>query len=173
MTYRYRNHCWASFAADRHYCFTGLIVLAVLVIPIVTMAVEPGERLPDPAMEARARAISAELRCLVCQNESIDESHADLARDIRALVRRRLTLGDSDAATTQAVVDRYGEFVLLRPPVRPDTWLLWYGPVALMFIGISAIALWLGRPGGRGVPSVPLTTDERRRLASLTREDKA
>ena len=85
------------------------------------LAVEPAERLPDPAMEARARAVSAELRCLVCQNESIDESHADLAHDIRVLVRERLSAGDTDAQATAAVVSRYGDFVLLRPPVKPAT----------------------------------------------------
>ena len=104
----------------------------LLTLTTAVPAVEPSERLPDPALEARARAIGAELRCLVCQNESIDESGADLARDIRALVRRRLTLGDSDAATIQAIVDRYGQFVLLRPPVERATWLLWFGPAALL-----------------------------------------
>ena len=93
-------------------------------------AVEPNERLADPALEARARAISGELRCLVCQNESIDESGADLAHDIRVFVRQRLTAGDTDAQAIQAVVNRYGQFVLLKPPVEPATYVLWYGPPA-------------------------------------------
>ena len=146
------------------------LIALTLLIPLTTHAVEPAERLPDPAMETRARAISAELRCLVCQNESIDESHADLARDIRALVRRRLTLGDSDTATVQAVVDRYGDFVLLRPPIRRDTWILWYGPVALLLTGLTAIAFWLRRPSPTPPPT-PLTEEEHHRLTTLTRED--
>ncbi len=147
----------------------GIGLLLVLAVT-PTWSVEPSERLADPALEARARAIGSELRCLVCQNESIDESGADLARDIRTLVRRRLTLGDSDASAIQAVVDRYGEFVLLRPPVERATWLLWFGPAALLLIGIVAAAVWLRRPSR--VPDIsPLTEDERRRLVALDQRD--
>ena len=147
------------------------VFCAILLAGFAAVAVEPAERLPDPAQEARARTISAELRCLVCQNESIDESHAELAQDIRALVRRRLTLGDTDAAALQAVVDRYGSFVLLRPPVRPATWLLWYGPAAAVLLGLGGIAAWLRRSGAAAV--TPLTPAEQDRLVVLTREDGA
>ena len=133
------------------------------------LAVEPAERLPDPAMEARARAVSAELRCLVCQNESIDESHADLAHDIRVLVRERLSAGDTDAQATAAVVSRYGDFVLLRPPVKPATWVLWFGPVGLMALGLIGSFLWLRRRPGIG--PTPLTVAEQQQLDRLLRED--
>jgi len=103
-------------------------------------AVEPSERLADPGLEARARAISQELRCLVCQNESIDESNAQLAHDLRLLVRRRLVAGDTDQQVLNYIVARYGLFVLLNPPFEPVTWLLWLGPPALL-LGAGAILL--------------------------------
>jgi cytochrome c-type biogenesis protein CcmH len=137
---------------------------AALTLSAAAVAVEPSERLPDPAMEARARAVSAELRCVVCQNESIDESRADLARDIRRLVRERLAAGDSDAAATRAVVDRYGDFVLLRPPVAPATWALWFGPFAVLAAAVSGAALWLRRRRSAAPELAPLTEAERRRL---------
>ncbi len=136
-------------------------------------AVEPAERLADPALEARARTISAELRCLVCQNESIDESHADLAHDIRVLVRERLQAGDTNALARQAVVDRYGQFVLLRPPVEPATWLLWFGPPSLLVCGFAATVLWLrSRPGTIAAPA-PLNAAERGRLDAMLRDGDA
>ena len=147
------------------------LVLAVSLAP-AARAVEPAERLADPALEARARTIGAELRCLVCQNESIDESHADLAHDIRVLVRRRLTLGDSDPAVVQAVADRYGAFVLLRPPVQRATWPLWFGPLALLAVGGAGIGLWLRR-APLVAPPPPLTEAERTRLDTLLREEDA
>ena len=103
-------------------------------------AVEPSERLSDPALEAHARIISQELRCLVCQNESIDESNAELAHDLRLLVRRRLVAGDTDQQVLNYIVARYGVFVLLNPPFEPMTWLLWLGPPALV-LGAGAILL--------------------------------
>ena len=151
----------------------ALLLVSALVLSQAAVAVEPNERLADPALEARARAIGAELRCLVCQNESIDESGADLAHDIRALVRRRLTLGDTDAATIQAVVDRYGEFVLLRPPVERATWVLWFGPGILVLAGLAGAALWLRRGNTAPPPDVPLTEEEQHRLQSLVKEDGA
>ncbi len=149
-----------------------LLAAALLAFSVAAHAVEPAERLPDPALEARARTIGAGLRCLVCQNESIDESGAELARDIRALVRRRLAAGDTDEAVFQAVVDRYGDFVLLRPPVRRETWLLWYGPIGLLVLGIGGAFVWLRRPSA--VPPAPdLTAEEQQRLAELMKEDQA
>ena len=146
-----------------------VLSLAFLLAATSTFAVEPSERLSDPAMEARARAVSAELRCLVCQNESIDESHADLAHDIRVLVRERLTAGDTDAQATAAVVSRYGDFVLLRPPVKPATWLLWFGPVGLLVLGLIGSVLWLRRRPAIG--PAPLTAAEQQQLDRLLRED--
>lgn len=132
------------------------------------LAVEPRERLADPALEARARSISAELRCVVCQNESIDESGADLAHDIRMLVRGRLSAGDSDRQTLQAVVDRYGAFVLLQPPVLPATYVLWFAPPALVLLGFGCCVLWLRRRPE--AVAAPLSADERRRVDALLRE---
>lgn len=151
-----------------------LVLLALLAlapgISTAAHAVEPAERLPDPAMEARARVISAELRCVVCQNESIDESRAELARDIRRLVRERLTAGDTNPQAIQAVVARYGDFVLLRPPVKPETYALWFGPAVVLALGLGGVILWLRR---RPTPAQPaeLTEVERARLDALTRDD--
>ena len=137
------------------------------------LAVEPGERLADPVLEARARAISGDLRCLVCQNQSIDDSNADLAHDLRVLIRERLSAGDSDAQVLQFMVRRYGDFILLRPPVKPDTYLLWFGPFAVLALGALGAALYLRR--SRTAPQqaqAPLSPDERRRLDKLLAEDQ-
>ncbi len=150
--------------------YRTLLIACLLLLSAQALAVDPRERLTDPALEARARAISAELRCLVCQNESIDESHADLARDIRVLVRERLTAGDSDTKTVQSIVDRYGDFVLLRPPVKPATWLLWFGPAALLAVGLTGTALWLRRRSVAPDASKALTQEEQRKLEQLLRE---
>ncbi len=149
-----------------------LLVLFLLLAPRA-FAVEPAERLADPGLEARARAITAELRCLVCQNESVDESGADLAHDIRVLVRDRLKAGDTNAQARQAVVDRYGQFVLLRPRVEPATYVLWFAPVGLLVVGLGATVVWLrARPAAIGAPR-PLDDAERIRLDALLREDVA
>lgn len=148
---------------------SSILVLGLL-LAVSAGAVEPRERLADPGLEARARGISAQLRCLVCQNESIDESGADLAHDIRVLVRERLTAGDTNAQATQAIVDRYGAFVLLRPPVEPATYVLWFAPPALVLLGLLGITLWLRRrSSGVAVPA-PLSADERQRLDGLLGE---
>lgn len=109
-----------------------LVLLVVAVLP--AKAVQPDEILSDPVLESRARALSEGLRCLVCQNQSIDDSNAPLARDLRLLIRERLKAGDSDAQAIDFVVARYGEFVLLRPRFTPETWALWIGPFALLLI---------------------------------------
>ena len=109
-----------------------MLLLAFLIAWAPAHAVEPGEMLKDPALEARARHISQELRCLVCQNQSIDDSNAELARDLRVLVRERLSAGDSDGAVLTFVEARYGEFVLLRPRLRWHTLLLWLTPLLLL-----------------------------------------
>ena len=138
-------------------------------------AVEPGERHADPALEARARAISAELRCLVCQNQSIDDSNAPLARDLRVLVRERLSAGSSDSEVMRYIVDRYGEFVLLRPRFGLHTALLWLGPLALLSAVIFAL---LRRSRTRpsalaGDLARPLTADEQQRLDRILADTKS
>ncbi len=142
----------------------------LLLVPITAHAVEPGERLADPALEARARTISGELRCLVCQNESIDESGADLAHDIRIFVRQRLTAGETDAQVIQSVVNRYGDFVLLKPPVEPATYVLWYGPPLLVAVGVLGTVFWLRRRQ-TAPDTAPLSPDEVSRLAGLLQEN--
>jgi cytochrome c-type biogenesis protein CcmH len=134
-------------------------------------AVEPGERLADPALEARARAISKELRCLVCQNESIDDSNAALAHDLRVLLRERLAAGDNDQRVRDFLVHRYGQFVLLRPPVEPATYVLWFGPFAVLAVGVAGIAVYLRRRAALEPVPEPLDDGERRRLAHLLKED--
>ena len=150
----------------RRVLVAALIWAAAALAAAPVHAVEPDEILADAALEARARAISKELRCLVCQNQSIDDSSADLARDLRLLVRRRLTAGDNDAQVIAYVSARYGDFVLLRPPVKPVTYLLWFGPAAILVIGVAAMVVFFRRRAGSGA-APPLTDEERRRLAGL------
>jgi len=136
-------------------------------------AVEPGERLDDPALEARARAISAELRCLVCQNQSLDDSNAELAHDLRVLIRERIKAGDSDEQVRQFLVRRYGNFILLKPPLEPDTYLLWFGPFALLLLGAAGVAIYLRRRDrAAGAEPPPLSPEERRKVAKLLAEDR-
>lgn len=139
-------------------------VALLLATQALTWAVQPNEILSDPALEARARALSAELRCLVCQNESIDESHADLARDLRLLIRERIVQGQSNAEIRDFLVSRYGDFILLNPPFKPTTWLLWLSPVMILLLGGWAIMQATGR---RPIPPAPLTADEERQLKAL------
>lgn len=143
------------------------LALMLLLLAGPLTALGPDEILPDPALEARARALSRELRCLVCQTESIDDSNAELARDLRLLVRRRLLAGDSDAAVLAYIHERYGDYVLMRPPVTDRTLLLWFGPFALL-VGIGG---WLLLRARRARPfpdvSAPLTEAERERLRHL------
>ena len=118
----------------------SLLALALATAP-QALAVQPDEILADAALEARARALSKELRCMVCQNQSIDDSDAPLARDLRVLVRERLQAGDSDHAVIEFLVARYGEFVLLKPRFSPHTALLWLGPVAIVLIGAFGLLM--------------------------------
>ncbi|MGB3406917.1 MAG: cytochrome c-type biogenesis protein [Jannaschia sp.] len=112
-----------------------VLAVCVLCLAMPAKAVQPDEVLSDPVLETRARELSKGLRCLVCRNESIDESNADLARDLRLLVRERLVMGDSDADVVSYLVDRYGEYVLLNPPASGSTLLLWGAPLALLLLG--------------------------------------
>ena len=133
------------------------------------LAVEPEEILSDPALEARARALSKNIRCLVCQNQSIDDSNASLARDLRVIVRERLVAGESDEAILDYLVSRYGEFVLLKPRVTTATYALWYGPWVILAFGALGAALFLSRR--RGVQqAAPLDEAEAARVADLLRE---
>jgi cytochrome c-type biogenesis protein CcmH len=135
-------------------------------------SVEPGEMLSDPVLEARAREISKELRCLVCQNQSIDDSSADLARDLRLIVRQRLTAGDSDDQVLQYVTDRYGDFVLLRPPVKPATLVLWLAPPLLLISGAALSLAYLRRRQRQTAETAgPLSPEERQRLDALLKAD--
>lgn len=142
-----------------------LAILALIVATAPALAVEPSEMLQDPALEARARDISEHLRCVVCQNQTIDGSNAPLAHDMRLLVRERLLAGDTDAEVLDYVVDRYGNFVLLRPPVEADTIALWVSPflvLAVTSLGLFAAA----RAKTSQRVAAPLTDDERRTLAA-------
>ncbi len=142
----------------------ALIVLACTALP--AYAVRPDEMLSDPALEARARDIGQELRCLVCRNQSIDDSDADLAHDLRVLVRQRLVAGDTDQQVIDYVVSRYGDYVLLKPPFKLDTWLLWCGPGLVLVIGLWGLGRYMRRQAGMTGPP-PLSADEERRLAHI------
>jgi cytochrome c-type biogenesis protein CcmH len=131
-------------------------------------AVRPDEMLTDPGLEARAREVGRELRCLVCRNQSIDDSDADLAHDLRVLVRERIVAGDSDDRVIAYVRARYGDFVLLRPPFEWGTLLLWGGPLLILVCGGVALARFYRRP--REGAAAPLSADERRRLAAVLGE---
>jgi cytochrome c-type biogenesis protein CcmH len=135
---------------------------------IQALAVQPDEILADPALEARARALSAELRCMVCQNQSIDDSDAELARDLRVLVRERLAAGDTDDAVLDYVVSRYGEFVLLKPRFSLRNALLWAAPVLVLLAGLAAVIRTL-RPR-RAVAPAPLSPQETEALSRILSE---
>ena len=137
-------------------------------------AVTPDEILADAALEARARAVSRELRCVVCQNQSIDDSNAPLAHDMRVLVRERITAGDSNAEVKSYLVARYGDFVLLRPPMNPQTAPLWFGPALMLVIaGLGFYRFMRPRPGAAQGEPADLSEDERRRLEEIQAESGA
>jgi cytochrome c-type biogenesis protein CcmH len=151
-----------------------LVAVIVLAWAILgpALAVTPDEMLKDPALEARARALSTGLRCMVCQNQSVDDSDADLAHDIRVLLRERITAGDSDAAAVNFLVARYGDFILLKPPVNAETILLWVIPFATLALGGIAIFFASRRGRARTAGLVPLSQEEQRRLERLLAEDQ-
>ena len=146
-----------------------LFCLMILASPV--SAVEPDEVLPDPVLETRARDISAGLRCLVCRNESIDESNAELARDLRLLVRERLVAGDSDEAVVDYVVDRYGEYVLLKPQTGGSNLILWLaGPAMLLLGAIIGVAFVRRRVNGAEAPVQQLSDEETARLKDILKD---
>ncbi|HET9067409.1 MAG TPA: cytochrome c-type biogenesis protein [Amaricoccus sp.] len=148
-----------------------LLALLLCLAPVAALAVQPDEILPDPGQEARARAITRELRCVVCQSESIDESNADIARDLRLLVRERITAGDTDEEVLAFVVDRYGEFVLFRPPFTWRNAALWLSGPAILILGGGIAFGFIRRRARVAAPApAPLSPEEEKRLAALLEE---
>lgn len=162
---------------------TLLVVLTLaLFMPLGAHAVEPNEILKDPALEARAREVGKQLRCVVCQNQAIDDSNAELAGDMRVLVRDRIMAGDSNAQVVDYMVDRYGDYVLLDPPFNAATLVLWIGPEVIAGLGLLGLVLMFRRRKNAkgetelvssGQQAAPLSDDERRRLDELLKEDNA
>lgn len=146
------------------------LVLILLLLAGPLWAVQPDEILDDPALETRARDISAGLRCLVCRNESIDESNAELARDLRLLVRERLLAGDSDEAVVAYVVARYGEYVLLNPPARGSTWILWLAGPVLALGGLAIAAAFVRGRAASPETSEGLSAEEKARLDEILKD---
>ena len=152
----------------RLFLLSAAAACAVSLAPPPAAAIGVDRALPDPVLEARARAIHKQLRCLVCQNQSIDDSGADLARDLRVLVRERIALGDSDGEVLDFVSGRYGDWVLLKPPLDVRTLVLWLGPAALLLLGAGfAVAVLRRSRGGPEPASDALTPGERARLKAL------
>lgn len=148
-------------------------VVGLLLLSAPASAVDPHEILKDPALEARARVVGKDLRCLVCQNQSIDDSDADLARDLRVLVRERIVAGDSNEEVIDYVVSRYGDFVLLNPPFKPLTYALWIGP-GIVLIGGFVLVFFVfrnRRASTAGVAAAPLDEKEQTRLREILDED--
>jgi len=146
-----------------------LAALLALLLAGAAGAVEPNEMLKDPALEARARTISQEIRCVVCQNQSIDDSNAEIAHDLRVIVRERLLAGDTDRQVKDYLTARYGDYLLLDPPFSAKTLVLWLGPGLILLIGIAVIAGAARKR--RPVPAAPLSEEESRRLARLTNSE--
>jgi cytochrome c-type biogenesis protein CcmH len=156
----------------RRVCAVLLALLPVLIAPGVVLAVEPGEMLKDATLEGRARALSKELRCMVCQNQSIDDSEAPLAHDLRVLVRERLQAGDTDTQVVDFLVARYGEFVLLNPRLSWHTALLWGLPPAVLLLGMLAIVVVIRRRRTTPPAEAPnLNAAEEAQLSDLLRRE--
>ncbi len=157
----------------RNWAFSLALALVtpVVTLPGIALAVQPDEVLSDPALEARARELSKDLRCLVCRNENIDESNADLARDLRVLVRERLLAGDSNGEVIDFVVERYGEYVLLRPTTTGANWMLWAaGPLMLLLaLGVAA-GYMRGRGRAAKEGEQALSDEEQARLSQILDE---
>ncbi|MTI08503.1 cytochrome c-type biogenesis protein [Curvivirga aplysinae] len=153
-----------------------ILILSLLFLPLSAQAVQPDEILDDPVLEERARVISEDLRCLVCQNQSIDDSDADLARDLRIIVRERLVAGDSNYEVLEFIVARYGNYVLLDPPMNIQTLILWIGPLIIFLLGSLAVVFWYR--GRNPVPEIveevqkgKLSAAEEKRLKEILGEE--
>lgn len=149
-----------------------LALILLLCWTAAAHAVEPDEMLQDKALEARARALTAELRCVVCQNESVDDSNAPLAKDIRVLVRERIQAGDSDEEVRDYIVARYGEYVLLRPPLSANTILLWFGPVVLLAGGLALAFFYVRRLNRTPRALVPLSAVEEDAVKRIIEDER-
>lgn len=168
-----RNYPAGSGSQALAFVHRAVLALALTIAAGgAAMAIDPSERLKDPELESRARALSAELRCLVCQNQSIDDSDAPLAKDLRRLVRERLQTGETDAEVKSFIVDRYGDFVLLKPPFGWHTLLLWMTPVLVLGAIGFGIARNLRNAGAVAAagPANVLSADEERRLKAILGE---
>jgi len=181
MTHSNVFFMWRSFKVATLLALTLAAFVTVFAATAV-QALEPGEILKDPVLEARARVIGKQLRCVVCQNQSIDDSNAELAGDMRVLVRKRLTNGDTNAQVIAYMVDRYGDFVLLDPPFKGSTVVLWVAPgVIAVFAGLLLLTLFRRRTTADGTrvllspgpQAVPLSAEEQRRLDQILKEDNA
>lgn len=141
-----------------------LVLTFILLFASAAWAVEPDEVLDDPVLEQRARDISANIRCVVCQNEPIDSSNAGVARDLRILIRERLAAGDSNQEVEAYLVARYGDYVLFKPPLKPSTYLLWYGPFVILLFGIGGVVLAMR---ANRLPSSSLTAEEESKVDEI------
>ncbi len=148
------------------------LIVAVWCTMGTAWAIRPDEMLSNPKLEARAREIGKELRCLVCQNQSIDDSDADLAHDLRVLVRQRVQAGDTDEQVKQYIVARYGTYVLLKPPFDAETYFLWFGPLILLLCGAVLATIYYRRTV-RAADTAPLSEDEKQRLVPLIGDPEA
>ena len=145
-------------------------ITVLMVVPFFlpgAIAFENDAPLDDPVLESRARDLARQIRCLVCQNQSIFDSDADLAKDLRQIVRERIILGESDLAVTDYLVARYGDFVLLKPPIKPKTYLLWFGPALIMLFAGIGVVRFLRRTGAKGRHLEALSSAERKRVKHL------
>jgi len=145
----------------------AMLGLALALMARPAFAVLPSEMLKDPALEARAQALSKDIRCQVCQNEDIDDSAAPLAADMRRLIREKILAGRTDQQILDFLVQRYGDNVLMRPPIEPKTWLLWFGPAALLAVTAAGIGIAARRRRPAAAPPAPLAPDEERRLREI------
>lgn len=152
----------------------SLLAVAAVVLSLCgsAIAVQPDEVLSDPALETRARGLSRELRCMVCQNQSIDDSDAPLARDLRLLVRERLKAGDSDRQVIDFLVARYGDFVLLNPRITPHSIWLWLLPFGVLLLSAAGLIVHLRRRGIVGAETAPLSAEEQRQVTALLERER-
>ena len=150
---------------------TSIALILTVFCSSPSLGVEPGEVLQNPKLEARARDISKGLRCVVCQNQSIDDSNAGLARDMRLLVRERIVAGDSDAQVTKYIVSRYGDYVLLNPPLNSSTYVLWFGPLIIVSLGLLISIIFFRRGKKSNVVSPKALNEiERRRIEAILKD---